>query len=62
MELAGNNASELFSIWGVHSSNLSNEEVRKIQGEWLPKVSAFFNELTRQSGRRWSGRATTTAC
>lgn len=46
MELAGNDASELFSIWGVHSSNLSNEEVRKIQGEWLPKVSAFFNELT----------------
>ena len=46
MELAGNDASELFSIWGVHSSNLSNDEVRKIQGEWLPKVSAFFNELT----------------
>ena len=33
MELAGNNASELFSIWGVHASNLSNEEVRKVQGE-----------------------------
>ncbi len=46
MELAGNDANELFSIWGVHSSNLSNAEVRKIQGEWLPKVSAFFNELT----------------
>lgn len=46
MELAGNSADELFSIWGVHSSNLSNEEVRKIQGEWLPKISAFFNELT----------------
>ncbi len=46
MELAGNDASELFAIWGVHSSNLSNEEVRAIQGEWLPKVSAFFNELT----------------
>ncbi|MEO9635470.1 MAG: M3 family metallopeptidase [Parasphingorhabdus sp.] len=45
-ELAGNDANELFSIWGVHSSNLSNEDVRKIQGEWLPKVSAFFNELT----------------
>jgi len=29
----------------VHSSNLSNAEVRKIQGEWLPKVSAFFDEL-----------------
>jgi len=46
MELAGNSAGELFSIWGVHSSNLSNEEVRDIQGEWLPKVSAFFDELT----------------
>ena len=46
MELAGNDASELFAIWGVHSSNLSNEEVREIQGEWLPKVSAFFDELT----------------
>ena len=46
MELAGNNASELFSIWGVHASNLSNEEVRKVQGEWLPKISAFFDELT----------------
>ena len=45
MSLAGNDASELFSIWGVHSSNLSNPEVRKIQGEWLPKVSAFFDEL-----------------
>ena len=46
MELAGSSASELFSIWGVHASNLSNNEVRKIQGEWLPKVSAFFNQLT----------------
>ncbi|MEO9470266.1 M3 family metallopeptidase [Parasphingorhabdus sp.] len=46
LELAGNGMNELFSIWGVHSSNLSNDEVRKIQGEWLPKVSAFFNELT----------------
>ena len=46
MELAGSDASELFSIWGVHSSNLSNDEVRKVQGEWLPKVSAFFDELS----------------
>lgn len=46
MELTGSSADELFSIWGVHSSNLSNEEVRKIQGEWLPKISAFFNQLT----------------
>ncbi|MEP3225900.1 MAG: M3 family metallopeptidase [Parasphingorhabdus sp.] len=46
LELAGNKANELFAIWGVHSSNLSNSEVRKIQGEWLPKISAFFNQLT----------------
>jgi len=46
LELAGNKANELFAIWGVHSSNLSNDDVRKIQGEWLPKISAFFNELT----------------
>jgi hypothetical protein len=26
----------LFSIWGVHSSNLSNPEIRTIQAEWEP--------------------------
>ena len=46
MELVGNEANNLFAIWGVYSSNLSNEEVRKIQGEWLPKISAFFDQLT----------------
>ena len=46
LELAGNMANDLFAIWGVYSSNLSNDEVRKIQGEWLPKISAFFDELT----------------
>lgn len=44
-ELAGSKANEVFALWGVHSSNLSNEEVRKVQGEWLPKISAFFNEI-----------------
>ena len=46
MELVGNEANDLFAIWGVHSSNLSNDQIRKIQGEWMPKVSAFFNQLT----------------
>ena len=32
-ELSGEKISRLFSIWGVHSSNLSNPEVRKIQAE-----------------------------
>jgi peptidyl-dipeptidase Dcp len=44
-ELAGSKANEVFAIFGVHGSNLSTDEVRKVQGEWLPKVSAFFNEL-----------------
>ncbi|MEH6757516.1 MAG: M3 family metallopeptidase [Parasphingorhabdus sp.] len=46
LELAGNSADELFAIWGVHSSNLSNDEIREIQGIWLPKISAFLDELT----------------
>jgi Zn-dependent oligopeptidases len=33
-------------IWGVYVSNLSSDEIRRIQGEWSPKLSAFFNELT----------------
>ncbi len=45
-ELSGDKIGRLFSIWGVHSSNLSSPEVRKIQAEWEPKVSAFFSELT----------------
>lgn len=46
MELTGGSANELFSIWGVHTSNLSSEEIRTIQAQWMPKVSAFFNQLT----------------
>ena len=45
-ELSGETIGRLFSIWGVHSSNLSNPEVRKIQAEWEPKLSAFFSELS----------------
>ncbi|HEV7233447.1 MAG TPA: M3 family metallopeptidase [Sphingorhabdus sp.] len=44
-ELSGRKVGRLFSIWGVHSSNLSNPEIRKIQAEWEPKASAFFSEL-----------------
>ena len=53
-ELSGESANRLFAIWGVHSSNLSNPEIRKIQAEWEPKISAFFNEL--QLDARWFQR------
>ena len=48
-ELSGQSVDRLFSIWGVHSSNLSNAEIRKIQAEWEPKISAFFSELSLDS-------------
>jgi peptidyl-dipeptidase Dcp len=32
-------------VWGVYTSNLSSDEVRKLQTEWSPKLSAFYNEL-----------------
>jgi peptidyl-dipeptidase Dcp len=53
-ELSGESVNRLFAIWGVHSSNLSNPEIRKIQAEWEPKISAFFNEL--QLDARWFQR------
>lgn len=45
-ELQGEYINRLFSYWGVHGSNLSTPEIRAIQGEWLPKVGAFFNEIS----------------
>ncbi len=45
-ELAGEKIDRLFSVWGVHSSNLSNDEIRKIQGEWEPKVSEFYSRMS----------------
>ena len=45
-ELSGEKMDRLFSIWGVHSSNLSNDEIRKIQGEWEPKISEFFSKMS----------------
>ena len=53
-ELSGEAIGQLFSIWGVHTSNLSNADIRKTQAEWEPKVSAFFNELTLDA--RWFQR------
>ena len=45
-ELAGEKIDRLLSVWGVHSSNVSSDEIRKIQGEWEPKVSEFFSKLS----------------
>ncbi len=45
-ELTGQKIDRLFSVWGVHSSNLSSDEIRKIQAEWEPKVSEFFSKMS----------------
>ncbi|WRH76465.1 MAG: M3 family metallopeptidase [Sphingobium sp.] len=53
-ELSSAHMERLFALWGVHSSNLSNPEIRKIQADWEPKLSAFFNELNLDA--RWFQR------
>jgi len=46
LQLAGEKMDGLLSIWGVYSSNLSNDEVQKIEEEWEPKITTFFDKLT----------------
>ena len=45
MELSGDKMSRAFSIFGVHQGNLSTPELRKIETEWLPKISSFYNTM-----------------
>ncbi len=35
----------LYPYWGVLTSNLSNPRVQELEGEWEPKLSAFFDEI-----------------
>ncbi len=44
-QLNGALADRVFSIWGVQTSNLSSPEVRALEAEWEPKISAFYDEL-----------------
>ena len=45
MERAGGTLDRIYAVWGVRTSNLSNAEVRAVEAEWEPKLSAFFAEL-----------------
>ena len=45
MERAGDQLDRLYAVWGVQTSNLSNPDVRAIEAEWEPKLSAFQSEL-----------------
>ncbi len=43
-ELSGKHIDRLFSVWGVYTSNLSSDQIRKIEAEWDPKISEFFGK------------------
>lgn len=45
MMLAGAKISRVYPYWGVQTSNLSNDEVQKIEAEWEPKLTAFFDSI-----------------
>ncbi|WOK35883.1 M3 family metallopeptidase [Sphingomonas sp. C3-2] len=45
MQLTGDTMDRLFALWGVQTSNQSNADVQKIDREWSPKISAFYDEI-----------------
>ena len=48
-ELSGKEIDRLFSVWGVYTSNLSSDQIRKIEAEWDPKISEFFGKQSLDS-------------
>lgn len=45
MMLAGQKLERVLRLWGVQTSNLSNERVRELEAEWEPRLSAFVDEI-----------------
>ncbi|HMO74954.1 MAG TPA: M3 family metallopeptidase [Sphingopyxis sp.] len=45
MQLAGDTIQRLYALWGVQTSNRSNDRVEAIDAEWSPKLTQFFTEL-----------------
>ncbi|MDZ3832397.1 MAG: M3 family metallopeptidase [Sphingopyxis sp.] len=45
MQLAGDTMERLFALWGVQTSNKSNDRVEAIDAEWSPKLTKFYTEL-----------------
>lgn len=50
MMLAGQKFDRLYALWGVQTSNLSNDRVQALEAEWEPRLSAFFDEITLDPG------------
>ncbi len=45
MQLAGESMERVFAMWGVQTSNKSNDRVEDIDAEWSPKLTKFYTEL-----------------
>jgi peptidyl-dipeptidase Dcp len=45
MQLAGDTMERLSALWGVQTSNKSNDRVEDIDAEWSPKLTTFYTEL-----------------
>ena len=45
MQLAGETMDRVFALWGVQTSNKSNDRVEDIDAEWSPKLTTFYTEL-----------------
>jgi peptidyl-dipeptidase Dcp len=45
MMKAGDRMDRVMSMWGVQSSNNSNDRVQEIDKEWSPKLTKFYTEL-----------------
>lgn len=46
LEKSGSELSRVFTYWGIWSSNKNSPEFREIQGEMVPKISAFSSSIT----------------
>src|SRR5690606_888768 len=45
MQLAGDTMDRVYALWGVQTSNKSNDRVEDIDAEWSPKLTTFYTEL-----------------
>jgi len=45
MQLAGESMDRVFALWGVQTSNKSNDRIEDIDAEWSPKLTKFYTEL-----------------
>ena len=45
MQLAGDMMDRVYALWGVQTSNKSNDRVEQIDAEWSPRLTKFYTEL-----------------